>query len=280
MRLARVFGVAVTLVALAVLIPIAVLAEPVNPGQGTVQTGPIVTGPVTSNGSGGYGPGGISAGASSSTSPNRGNTSAPSASSGANNTVVPQAAPTPGPGCAGGPAAEPGGLVGPCPFNLPGAPAAAGGPAPSPLELAEQASAEQPWPALRLVINPGTGLTGMASWFWVAGDPQMPNATASAGPLTVTVHAGLSDVSWDFGDGAGYDSGGDLGRPYPAASTIQHVYETDTYGRPDGYEVTALVQYQVTYSVNGGPFQPLGSRSHGYSTSYQVEQLQPQGVGG
>src|SRR5262249_9458758 len=127
------------------------------------------------------------------------------------------------------------------------------GPLSTPLQLAQQASAQQPWPILQVGINPGIGLTGLASWFWMSGNPQMPDGTASAGPLTVTVHASLIDVVWDFGDGGGVSSGTDLGRAFPAQSSIQHMYQTDTFGRPGGYSCVALVRYRVTYSVNGGP---------------------------
>src|SRR5215831_9779779 len=156
--------------------------------------------------------------------------------------------------------------------------AAPAGPLPTPLQLAQQASAQQPWPKLQVGINPSTGLTGLASWFWLAGNPQMADATATAGPLTVTVHAALLDVVWDFGDGSGVSSGSDLGRPFPAQSSIQHVYQTDTFGRPGGYSCVVLVRYRVTYSANGGPFAELGTKAQPYSASYQVNQLQPQAV--
>jgi hypothetical protein len=38
------------------------------------------------------------------------------------------------------------------------------------------------------------------------------------------------------------------------------------------------VRYQVTYSVNGGPFNVLGVKARPYSSSYVVNQLQPQAV--
>jgi hypothetical protein len=153
-----------------------------------------------------------------------------------------------------------------------------GAPAPSPLELAQQASAAQPWPVLQFGINPATGLTGLPSWFWLAGSPQMPDAAASAGPLTVRVHATLIDVDWNFGDGGGLSSGTNVGQPFPATGGIQHVYETDTFGRPGGYILNALLRYEVTYSVNGGPFSVLGIKARPFVTTYQVNQLQPEAV--
>jgi hypothetical protein len=153
-----------------------------------------------------------------------------------------------------------------------------GAPAPSPLQLAQQASAAQPWPVLQFGINPTIGLTGLPSWFWLAGSPQMPDATASAGPLTVRVHATLIDVDWNFGDGGGLSSGTNVGQPFPAAGGIQHVYETDTFGRPGGYSLNALLRYEVTYSVNGGPFSVMGGKARPFVTTYQVNQLQPEAV--
>lgn len=38
----------------------------------------------------------------------------------------------------------------------------------SPVQLAEEASARQPWPNLQLNVNPGVGLAGLATWFWCA----------------------------------------------------------------------------------------------------------------
>src|SRR5438105_5431757 len=158
---------------------------------------------------------------------------------------------------------------------------AQGQPANTPeLQLAQQASSKQPWPNLVLGINPGTGLTGLASWFWLGGgNTSMPDATASSGPLTVTVHAALVGAGWDFGDGSVYDSRG-LGQAYPASSDVQHVYQTDTYGHPQGYTVSGILRFLVTYSVNGGPWQHLGVKARAYSRPYSVFQLQPEAVAG
>ncbi len=146
----------------------------------------------------------------------------------------------------------------------------------STLQLAEEASARQPWPNLTVNANPTVGLTGLASWFWCAGNATMPDASASAGPLTVTVHATMTDVAWAFGDGKG--ASGDLGRAFPTPSDIQHVYETDSAGLEQGYQLIASVRWRVTFSVNGGPFNDLGIKTRDYTRTYPVEQLQPQAV--
>jgi hypothetical protein len=145
--------------------------------------------------------------------------------------------------------------------------------------LAEEASSRQPWPRLTVGINPDAGITGLESWFWLGpGGATMPEASASAGPLTVTVRATLVNVSWDTGDGKRKDSGVDLGQPYPARSSIRHTYQTDSYQRPEGYRVGATVRFGVWYAVNGGPWQFLGTKARTYSTPYRVHQIQPEGV--
>ena len=162
---------------------------------------------------------------------------------------------------------------------VPDATAGGGGP-PGPVgSLVQQASSQQPWPNLVVGVNPTRGLTGVSSWFWVGGgSPAIPPATATAGPLTVTVRATLADIIWDFGDGIQYDSGSSLGRAYPEQSDISHVYQADSYGIPGGYALAISLQYTVSYSVNGGPWMPLGIKSKVYSQPYTVVQAQPEGV--
>jgi len=290
-------GLLVALLA-ALAFPTVVLAEPADPGQYTVGVGPTSSGPTISEGSAGYGSSGIQAAATSSTTA-AGNSSPGDGGSSYQYRPVPY-------GVVSAPAPyyidnngviviSPVGWQSACPSGQTGydvydqngnpvgmvcvanqVPAAS----PPPSQLAQQASSQQPWPNLVLGVNPGTGLTGLASWFWLGGgSPKMADATASAGGLTVTVRATLIDVAWDFGDGSRFDSGTDLGQAYPAQSDVQHVYQTDTYGRPAGYLLSASLTFSVKYSVNGGPWLDLGTKSKAYSRSYAVNQLQPQAVG-
>jgi hypothetical protein len=271
--------------------PQSAFAEPLNQGQNTVNVGPIAAGQTVSQGSAGFNGSGTQSEADSRTTQGVTGTTLPPPGARGSSVLTYQpiqngVAPGGGSGAlfvACPPGNTPysvfdaaGTLIGIVCVSNQNPPA---GPLPAPLQLAQQASAQQPWPSLQVGVNPGTGLTGLASWFWLGGNPQMPDATASAGPLTVTVHASLIDVVWDFGDGSGVSSGTDLGRAYPAQSSIQHVYQTDTFGRPGGYSCNALVRYRVTYSLNGGPFAELGVKAQPYSVSYQVNQLQPQAVG-
>ncbi len=274
-------GGLVLAIAVLAMTPASALAEIQEPGR-TTTVGPIGNGPTVSNGSAGFNQSGTQAQADSRT--DQGLPGAmqlqPGASGSSNLTFKPGGTiaailACPPPNTAFAVFDQAGNFVGTiCMANQ--APQA--GPLPTPVQLAQQASAQQPWPSLKVGINPGTGLTGLTSWFWLAGNPQMADATASAGPLTVTVHGALIDVVWDFGDGSGVSSGTDPGRAFPAQSSIQHMYQTDTFGRPGGYAVIALARYLVTYSVNGGPFTELGVKARPYSLAYLVNQLQPEAV--
>jgi hypothetical protein len=279
-----------------VLMPATALAEDPGNDRGTVNVGPVGNGPVVSHGSAGYDPNGISATTSAqptgssptSTAPNYvyrpvpGNSVPGSCSTQNNGLISNPCAQIPASAC---PPAQTGyyvydsngnalGLVcvpNPTDSLLP--------PTTPEIALADEASSRQPWPALRLGINPIAGLTGLPSWFWLSGSASMPDAVASSGPLTVSVRARLAGVSWEFGDGLGYDSI-DLGLAYPAQSDIQHLYQTDTYRVSNGYTVVAVLRYLVTYSVNGGSWNTLGVKTRPFSQQYLVYQLQPEAVAG
>ncbi len=287
---------AVAAFAAVLLLPSVATAEAPGNEGGTVDVGPVSNGPVVSQGSAGYDPNGITAAASTkpsgsgttSTEPNYTyrpvpNNSVPAPGVQNNNGVLsnPNAA-IPIPAC---PVGQTGyyvydsngnslGIVcvpNPTDSLLP--------PTTPEIALADQASSRQPWPALTLGINPSAGLTGLPSWFWLSGSAAMPDAVASSGPLTVRVRARLAGVSWEFGDGLGYDSQ-DLGQAYPAQSDVQHLYQTDTYRLSSGYSVVAVLRYLVTYSVNSGPWMTLGVKTRPFSQQYLVYQLQPEAVAG
>ncbi len=270
------------------------LAEPTDPGSGSVQVGPVSNGPVVNQGSAGYDPNGITATAS--TQP----TGSGTTSTGPNYTYRP--VPYNSVPCSG--VQNNNGVISnPC-SGIPVSACQAGQTGyyvydwngnslgivcvPNPIDsllpptspeiaLADQASSKQPWPRLVLSISPGIGLTGLPTWFWLNGSASIPDATASSGPLTVSVRARLAGVTWEFGDGLTFDSS-DLGQAYPAQSDIQHIYQTDTYGLRTGYTTTGILRYLVTYSVNGGPWNTLGVKTRAFSQQYFVYQLQPEAV--
>jgi hypothetical protein len=278
------------------MLPTAVRAEFGGTNSNTVDVGPVSNGPVVSQGSAGYDPNGITAAAS--TQPSGSGTT----STGPTYTYRPvphNSVPAPGVQNNNGLLSNPNAAI-----PIPACPVGQTGyyvydsngnslgivcvpnptdsllpPTTPEIALADQASSRQPWPALTLGINPSAGLTGLPSWFWLSGSAAMPDAVASSGPLTVRVRARLAGVSWEFGDGLGYDSQ-DLGQAYPAQSDVQHLYQTDTYRLSSGYSVVAVLRYLVTYSVNGGPWMTLGVKTRPFSQQYLVYQLQPEAVAG
>jgi hypothetical protein len=296
MRLWRPVWFPLAAFAVVALLPTAAYAEAPGNDGGTVNVGPVSNGPVVSQGTAGYDPSGISA--TTATKPSGSGTTssvptyiyrpvpnnaipAPGPIQNNNGTLSNSGQAIPIPAC---PAGQTGyyvydsngnslGMVcvpNPTDSLLP--------PTTPEIALADQASSRQPWPTLVMGINPGTGLTGLPSWFWLRGSASMPDATASSGPLTVSVRARLAGVTWEFGDGIGYDSI-DLGQAYPAQSDVQHVYQTDTYGLSNGYTAAAVLRYLVTYSVNGGPWLTLGVKTKPYSQPYSVYQVQPEAIG-
>ncbi|MGH7763658.1 MAG: hypothetical protein ACREOM_04490 [Candidatus Dormibacteraceae bacterium] len=282
---------------LAALLPVTAHAEVDDPNnKNTVNVGPVSNGPVVSQGSAGYDPNGITA--TTSSHPSESGTT-PTGPTYIYHPVPNNAIPAPGPiqnnngtlsnAGQGIPiSACPAGQTGYYVYDSNGnslglicVPNPSGNlppPTNPEIALAEQASSQQPWPVLVMGVNPTVGLTGLASWFWLTGaNPRMPDATATAGPLTVTVHAALAGVTWEFGDGLGYDSS-DLGRPYPQPSDVQHIYQSDTYGQPLGLQVRAVLRYEVTYRVNGGPWQQLGVKTTSFTQQYSIYQLQPEAI--
>ena len=295
-----------------ILLPVAVafliasqvpaLAEPPDPNGNSVQINPPVSGPVVTQGVAGYGQTGIEASASSSEkhpgSTYGGYYSGPVYTYEPipnNQVLVPATIHFNGQGAIIKPynvntqAACPPGQTGYYVWGPTGQlvsticvpdPTASGSLPPGPAgALAQQASSQQPWPDLVVSMNPGTGVTGLPSWFWLGGgSPAIPPATATAGPLSVTVRATLTDIVWDFGDGTQYDSGSSLGRAYPQQSDVLHAYQADTINLAGGYFVTVSIRFAVSYSVNGGPWTPMGMKARLYSQQYQVNQIQPEGV--
>ncbi len=124
-----------------------------------------------------------------------------------------------------------------------------------PRALAEEAVRDLPYPAASVGASPsGRGLTGLETWFWVAGYTGAPIAdTVRELGMTVDVEAMPASVSWDFGDDSLAAADG-LGSPPPARSEITHTYERRA--RP-AYRVRALVRLAVRWRLDGGDWQDL-----------------------
>jgi len=131
-----------------------------------------------------------------------------------------------------------------------------------------------PLPNVQLRMNPSLGLVALPGWFWAEGYNGAPfGGAASVSGLTVAVQVQTTSYTWSFGDGTTVVSQ-DLGQPYPAPSDIQHTYQYSSLHFPAGFPVHLTIQYAATYSVNGGPGQPLTSMSRTYAAHYRVQELQ------
>lgn len=124
-------------------------------------------------------------------------------------------------------------------------------------------------PDVAIGVNPAPkGLVGVPSWFWVegfGGSLQAPPISALG--MTIDVRMSSGEVTWDFGDGT--VGAGDLGRPYPQESTVQHVHQRD-----GSFTITATIELAPEYRVNGGPWLPLPALRATASTDHPVEQRQ------
>ncbi|MGW1107908.1 ATP/GTP-binding protein [Streptomyces sp. NPDC002540] len=107
----------------------------------------------------------------------------------------------------------------------------------------------------------GKYVVGVPTWMWVEKAPSTfgPNTTsATAGGVTVTAKAEVTQIVWSMGDGAQVTCAGP-GTPYAAtygrqeSPTCGHTY-TRTSASQDGgkFTVTATATWSVDWQVNGG----------------------------
>jgi hypothetical protein len=143
---------------------------------------------------------------------------------------------------------------------------------PSPEELAriaaDRAIALAPKPRLRVAPR-GVGLTGLASYFWLARRPRAIVATAGVPGMTVTAQARPVQFVWAFGDGAEKVTRRS-GRRWRARrpGNIGHLYETR--GR---YRTTVEVIWEARWRIGGGAWRPLGYFSNADARRYRVRQV-------
>lgn len=145
--------------------------------------------------------------------------------------------------------------------NGAGSPAA---PVADPRVLAQQAIASMTLkaPGIGMAPPPGStsGLVGLPVWMWVdrGGDTTGPaRASASAGGVTVTAVAQVSQVLWNMGDGNTVTCG--LGTPYAdgagttASPDCGYVYaQASTRHAPGGrWPITATSRWTITWSGGG-----------------------------
>jgi hypothetical protein len=186
----------------------------------------------------------------------------------------------------------------PCYGVTPAAPQAPGKPAKSrpainPAVLAATVASRMSLLAGAIEASPSAhtaGLTGAASWFWLAPSPAPQSLSVSAGAERVTVTAAVGSVRWDFGDGNSLIAG--PGVPYhPGAvptGAVRHVYETrclpgdqghdpnvSASCGPGGYQVRAVVEWTISYQA-AGPVTAGGAlpaRATDTTISYPVSEV-------
>jgi hypothetical protein len=134
-------------------------------------------------------------------------------------------------------------------------------------QLARELLARLEFPPVHIAANPARGLTGLASWFWIAGTDGAP-ITLSRTDLGISVdlEVRLAGVTWDFGDGTHVDAG--LGRAFPAPSDVAHTFETR--GR---HTVRAAFRFTARYRVDGGAFTDLGPVPRTVAQTYDVVEV-------
>jgi hypothetical protein len=125
-------------------------------------------------------------------------------------------------------------------------------------------------PAVTIGINPDAkGLAGLRSWFWIEGfDGVVQAPTINVFGLAIDVRMTSDHVTWDFGDGASLE--GDLGRAYPAESTVQHAHRDS-----GAYVISATIHLVPEYRVDGGPWITLPNLKPTATTDLEVEEREP-----
>jgi hypothetical protein len=118
-------------------------------------------------------------------------------------------------------------------------------------------------PDIGMAPRPGsTGLVGMPVWMWTETGPTTygPNtASASAGGITVTATAKVSQIVWSMGDGSTVTCAGPgtaYHREYgkKPSPTCGHTYTRTSGGEKGGrYTVTATSTWVIDWEAGGAP---------------------------
>jgi hypothetical protein len=157
---------------------------------------------------------------------------------------------------------------------------------PTPGQLAQQALSKMMLSAPAIGIAPkhgSMGLVGLPVWLWDIKSQTTwgPNsASASAGGLTVTATAKVSQIVWDMGDGSSKTCQ-NAGTPYSASygnsssPTCGYTYQQSSAGQPGGsYTVTATSTWTVTWSASNGQTGTLAPLTRTSTTTVAIGQLQ------
>ncbi len=144
------------------------------------------------------------------------------------------------------------------------------GPTVSPYQLALSVRDRLDLPPGKIGINPARSLVGLDTWYWYAGYDGRPlTKTVSEFGVSVQVEARPTRYRWDFGDGTTLTSR-DLGRPYPARSTVRHTYQAAI----PKVTVACWFDFTVRYRVGAGPWTPLPALRRTATASFEVAESQ------
>jgi len=133
---------------------------------------------------------------------------------------------------------------------------------------------EIPVPSVEIGINPGRGLVGVESWFWLEGyDGSLIEDSTDAFGQLVEIEARVKRYEWSFGDGSTVGAT-TPGRPYPERSEIRHIYQRSSVGLPSGYHVEITFVFDVRYRVDGGGWMEIPGITRVAETSYRVRESQ------
>jgi hypothetical protein len=125
-------------------------------------------------------------------------------------------------------------------------------------------------PGGKINANPARSLVGLDTWYWYEGYDGRPlSKNVSQFGVSVQVEARPTRYRWDFGDGTTLTSN-DLGRPYPARSTVTHTYQTAT----PKVTVACAFDFAVRYRTGGGPWTPLPALRRTATASFEVAESQ------
>ena len=122
-------------------------------------------------------------------------------------------------------------------------------------------------------------LVNLPTWMWVE-DWNARRATATEGPLTVTVVATPRSVTWRMGDGASEVCG--AGTPWNAAlgeeqqwTNCSHTYTRSSANQPDLlYQARATMTWDVTWSATNGESGSLGQANRSVDFTMRVAEGQ------
>lgn len=113
-----------------------------------------------------------------------------------------------------------------------------------------------------LGVDPDSmGLVGLPVWLWSPESAWEPHtATASDGPVSVSVTARVDRIEWDMGDGTTITCRTPGSAYDPARHTVDdhspdcgHVYQHTSHDRPDGaYTVTAASHWTAEWTTDTG----------------------------